>query len=538
RLPWWRHPVWTVLAFVGFLLLYIFPMRFFIISEGDWFGWLIVGFQAVVAIVYLIQIHENRMVYLINRAVQQVKATESSPSHSHLSWRSLIAAVTVWRSVLPTPRLLYLALLLAPLWAVADAWLLPDRLLWGLLAGIGLLVVADVWLGARPSHFSCERRHESRFSLGADNRIEIIIHNHTARPQLVQLRDDYPAEWSMVVERPILERNLLADTTQSVIYHLRPPRRGNYMFGDMVLRWPGRLGLIQRQVTFSAQTRVKVYPNLLKIREFELLVRRGRVGRLGLRPSRYLGAGHEFAQLRDYVPDDEYRRISWKATARRGKPVTADYQVERSQNILILLDIGRQMMSYDAQSQLSRLDHIVNAILLFGHIASTQGDRMGLLTFAGDVVTYLPPRPGRRHFQSLLEALYNIEAQPEETDYTAVFRYARAQRLQRSLLVLFTEPGSSLSAQTLLTQLSATASHHLALCVTPTDTAVTQIAATLPTAIDQVYARAVAEQLLDERCLWLTTLNRRGILTLDVPANQITAATINRYLEIKERGRV
>ena len=50
--------------------------------------------------------------------------------------------------------------------------------------------------------------------------------------------------------------------------------------------------------------------------------------------------------------------------------------------------------------------------------------------------------------------------------------------------------------------------------------------------------RAVAEMLLDERKVVLDTLNRSGVLTLDVPADKLTVSVINKYLELKGRGAI
>ena len=118
------------------------------------------------------------------------------------------------------------------------------------------------------------------------------------------------------------------------VYHLHPLRRGDYSFGDLTLRWRGPLGLVVRQARIPAGERVKVYPNLLDVRRYDLLLRRNRLQEMGLRHTRMFGEGTEFERLREYLPDDEFRRINWKATARRGSPVTIEYQTERSQNII------------------------------------------------------------------------------------------------------------------------------------------------------------------------------------------------------------
>src|SRR4030042_28603 len=143
------------------------------------------------------------------------------------------------------------------------------------------------------------------------------------------------------------------------VYHLQPLRRGDYAFGNITLRWNGPLGLVQRQGTVKAAGPVKVYPNLLDVRMYDLLLRRNRLQELGLRHTRMFGEGTEFERLREYLPDDEFRRIDWKATARRNRPITIEYQTERSQNVIAVLDCGRMLQSPVAlpgQPAMAKLD--------------------------------------------------------------------------------------------------------------------------------------------------------------------------------------
>ena len=106
------------------------------------------------------------------------------------------------------------------------------------------------------------------------------------------------------------------------------------------------------------------------------------------------GEGTDYERLREYLPDDEYRRIDWKATARRRRPVTIEYQTERSQNVIAVVDTGRMMQSPVAE--IAKLDYVINAVLLLAYVATGKGDKVGMMTFADDVSHYLSPRAGAR----------------------------------------------------------------------------------------------------------------------------------------------
>jgi uncharacterized protein (DUF58 family) len=302
------------------------------------------------------------------------------------------------------------------------------------------------------------------------------------------------------------------------------------------MRWWGVLGLIVRQARFPASADVKVYPNLLDIRKYEVLAKKGQLTEMGLRHTRILGSGTEFERLREYQLDDEFRRIDWKAMARRGKPITREFETERSQNIVVLLDVGRLMRPPVAD--LMKLDYTVNASLMLTYVAGIRGDKVGLLAFADEVKKYLAPKGGKGQFYRMLALLYGIESEPVESDYTRAFAYLGAKHKKRSLIVIFSDLASGLSAKSLIAQVAPLWPRHLPLFVAINEPSIVALAHQAARDSQTAYQRAVAEQLLNERALTMELLRQRGVMTLDVPANQLTIAVVNKYLELKARGRL
>lgn len=396
------------------------------------------------------------------------------------------------------------------------------------------------------------RRNEQRLSLGANNRVVIRVENNSPRTLCVTARDEYPPEFSanrVILDAPSADVKgggvkISPHGAQEFAYTVRPPHRGDYSFGDTNLRWGGVLGLVTLQARFPTAAPVKVYPNLLDIRKYELQARKGMLQEIGLRQARQLGSGTEFERLREYQLDDEFRKIDWKATARRGKPVTREFETEKSQTIMSLLDTGRLMRPPIADPAnpsgqgLAKLDYAVNAVLMLTYVASLRGDRVGMLAFADDVVHYLTPRAGRGQFYKMLATLYAVQTQPVESDYVRAFAYLGAKHKKRSLVVIFSDIATGMAADTLVRQIAPLAPRHLVLLVAIGDPTVVQMAQQVPRDSVTVYERAVAEQLVDERALILEKLRQRGVLTLDVSANQLTVAVVNKYLELKARGRI
>ncbi|MEZ4710005.1 MAG: DUF58 domain-containing protein [Caldilineaceae bacterium] len=407
------------------------------------------------------------------------------------------------------------------------------------LAGLWLIVVlalllADWRMTPAASAFTLTRRHDDRLSLAASNRIEVDVRlRQSPRPLAVWLRDEPPHSFAIDDADRILSGTVTAGQPQHFSYMVTPPRRGDYAFGNLHLRWQSVLGLLTRQAAFPAAEPVKVYPNLVDVKKYDLQLRKNRLWELGLRNAKIFGSGTEFERLRDYLPDDEYRRINWKATARRGKPISVEYETERSQNIMALLDIGRMMRS--PVGEIAKLDYAVNAVLLLTYVAAQKGDKVGLLTFADEVNHWLAPRGGKGQFHRMLEVLYGVESQAVEPDYSRAFGYLAARQSKRSLVLVFTDLTGSINTELLVAQMSRLRRRHLALLVTLRDPTVQRLATHAVADSQSLYQRAVAEQLLDERALTLERLRRLGVETLDVAADELSISVINRYLELKAR---
>lgn len=420
-------------------------------------------------------------------------------------------------------------LLLAAFWWPTALWVAA---LWVLVCIAAF--VADWQLAPKPGDWTLARRHDARLSLATQNLVEIEIDLHTGlRATPISLRDTPPPTFHLDVAQPLLAAVVIPRQPAVVRYHVWPPRRGDYAFGDLYLRWESPVGLLRRQARFAAAGPVKVYPNLVDVRKFDLLLRRNRLWELGLRATRQLGAGNEFERLRDYTPDDEYRRINWKATARRGRPISVEYETERSQNIYALLDVGRMMRS--PVGDVAKMDYAINAVLLLAYVAAQKGDRVGLLTFADTVLHTVAPRSGKAHFHRLLEQLYAVEGQRVEPNYGVAFSEFAARQHKRGLVLVFTDLTGSISTDALVAQMVRLRRQHLPLLVTVADPTVSRLATQAITDSTTLYQRTVAERVLAERRATLDRLRSQGVHVLDAPADELSVAVIDRYLAMKER---
>lgn len=433
-----------------------------------------------------------------------------------------------------TRRGLLLLLLAAPVLAAATWLPALETAAWLYLAGCLGLFWMDLRLAGGSEGFEVHRSHDNRLSLGADNPVRLEVRCLGRHALHFSLRDEVPQAFETAAV--VLDGEAVPGEPWMGGYTLRPLQRGDYSFGNIHLRWRGPLDLVVRQGRIPAAASVKVYPNLLDIRRYDLLLKQNRLQEMGLRQTRLFGEGTEYERLREYQPDDDYRRINWKATARRRRPVTVAYQTERSQNIVLMLDTGRMMQSPVAR--IAKLDYVINAALLLAYVASGKGDRVGLMTFADRVEGFVSPRQGRGQFYRLLELLYRVKAQPVEPDYARAFSYLALKHRRRALVVIFTDISGRTGVSALVEQAVNLGRQSLPLVVAISDPGVHAAAGATPGDSLSAYRRAVATELLEERRLQLDRLARSGVPALDVPADRLSLSVIQSYLEIKGKQRL
>jgi uncharacterized protein (DUF58 family) len=120
-------------------------------------------------------------------------------------------------------------------------------------------------------------------------------------------------------------------------------RRGRHALPRVAARRYGPLGLAGWTRAVGEAAEVVVYPDLPNARRLAAAVRTGRFRDEGLRRRGPLGLGTEFESVRDYVPDDDIRRVNWRATARLGRPMSNQYRLERDRDVVCVVDCGRLM---------------------------------------------------------------------------------------------------------------------------------------------------------------------------------------------------
>lgn len=405
---------------------------------------------------------------------------------------------------------------------------------------VAVIFFIDYQLTPRPWLIGATRECQERLSIGRTNEVVLTVTNKSTSDLQLRIRDDYPATLLTNVEEFDL---LLKAGDQSMLkYELLPKRRGLYKFGDIHIRYKSFLGMFHREAVIEAKRETKVYSDLKAL--YDLSVKLSRSTELGDIRQRKRGQGTDFASLREYTVGDDSKAIDWKATARRERPVVRTYEAEQEQRLLILVDAGRMMLS-DLEG-LTRFDHALNAGLCLALTGLTHNDQVSFGVFADKPLAYMPPRRGKSYLKKILESVFDVEPRMVEPDYLGMLSYFSSLQKGRCLMVILTDLTDPIGSQSLLAGMAGLRGRHLPFCVTLKDRQVAEMSHTgilkdeldKTVSLDQIYQRAVATDLLGQRELALSVLQRRGCLVLDCPPQELSDKLVDSYIDIKNRGRL
>jgi len=432
--------------------------------------------------------------------------------------------------LLPTPRLVRFLAYGAPLWLVAV--LFPGGFLVG-SAYIVLLVCLCVWeayLLPGASTLQVRRELPRRFSLDAVQDVRLTLHNASQQWLTVRVRDELPAALTAVTALPA--STLGPQQTAQLCYQVRSLRRGQHQYGAIVLRVEHRLGMLQRQIRLPIHDAAKIYPQFVQVHDYALLARIAQRDEVVRRPRHIRGSGTDFESLRPYVPGEDLRKVDWKASARRGTLISRNLQVEKGQQLAVLVDAGRLMTEHIGQ--FSRFDYALNATVMLSYVAQQRGDSMAVATFSNQIESFLPPTRGQRLVSHVLESLYCVEPRALESDYWQVVATVMGRLKRRSLVIMLTDVLDAAGSAGLMSNLVRAASKHLVLCVVLEAPHIAALAEALPHDLEENYAKAAACQVQLQRHLALEHMRSQGILVLETDPAHFSIHLVRRYLEIRQ----
>jgi uncharacterized protein (DUF58 family) len=419
---------------------------------------------------------------------------------------------------------LLLAGLLASQWPV---W----SLLWKFLAATILaLLLLDLYQVLRQPLPRVQRVLHNNIPVGVWSGVELQLHNTTPTGLRLFAHDHHPADFQ--VQGLPSKLYLPAERRLALSYRIRPEQRGDALFTGIDLVFVSALGLWRFKRFVPLVDRVRVFPNFREIGRYALLATDNQLSQMGIHRRQRRGEGSDFHQLREYRVGDSLRQIDWTASARYRRLISKEYQDERDQQLVFLLDCGRHMRHRDAGG--AHLDHALNAMLLLSYVAHRQGDAVGFLTFGGEQ-RWQPPHKGGDLIRRLLERTYDLSSSLEAADYLQAAQWLMSWQRRRALLVLLTNTHNEDEPE-LDRAIRLLSRRHLVILAQLRETALDRVLTEPVRDLSAALRYQAVSDYLAARRRGFDTLKHQGGLVLDVLPEQLPVALVNRYLEIKSGG--
>jgi uncharacterized protein (DUF58 family) len=453
-----------------------------------------------------------------------------------------------------------------------------------------LLVVVDAVRLPRPERFTVTRRFLDSPQIGEATRVELAVRVEADAVADVRAVDDLHE--AMVAEPGVQRLECFPREDAVSVTTVYPTRRGDFAMGGVYLRYRGGMGLVERWAVavpvwakeeFGGASeagpsatpqddkesggddkrggrpqRVRVFPAHEDARggtQFYLL--RARQIEMQKRKLRLRGVGRDFESLRDYQQGDELRNVSWTATARRGKLVTRQFTVERSQQVWVVLDAGRlsrtafelrrtgvpeRVSETEAERDrahlltVTQLDQAATAATMLAQVINGSGDKFGMMAYGREVQQLLPPGSGAAHLRVLIDLLSQTRSEAAEADpLNAVARLKTMQR-RRGMMVWITELVDQAGRPEIVTAAAELVRRHLVVLVLLKHPELEALAACMPRNKDEMFHAAAAQEMLERRRETMAQLERQGVLIVETTAEEMGVSAVSKYLEVKAEG--
>ncbi|WP_417791695.1 DUF58 domain-containing protein [Stutzerimonas xanthomarina] len=407
--------------------------------------------------------------------------------------------------------------------AIRTAW-------WGLLLCLGLVATFDALHLRRLPSPEVRRLLAGNLALGRWHDVQLEI-RHPARAMRAEIFDHVPAG----LDVQALPQQVLLEPRQfcQLSYRLQPTRRGHFQFEHCEIRLFSPLGLWRERRLLPLQSKTRVYPDFTQLHGAPLMAVDRWLSRLGVRQQPRRGLGMDFHQLRGFQEGDTLRQIDWKATARNRTPIVGEYQDDRDQQILLMLDCGRRMRSQDGP--LAHFDQALNASLLLGYVALRQGDALGLYTFATEQRRFFAPAKGQTQLNALLNGVYDLVNTQRPADFALAINDVLTLQKRRALVIILSNLRDE-DDEALLGAVRQLSRRHRVLVVSLREPVLDELRQQPVESFQQALDYCGALDYLHARSRLHEQLLAHGVPVLDACPQELGPALISRYLAWKKGG--
>jgi uncharacterized protein (DUF58 family) len=394
---------------------------------------------------------------------------------------------------------------------------------------VGLDLVLLLLISKKPTF---KRTFNERLNLGDENSVTIQMTTVGAFPWNYELNEGFP---DFKQDRITTFKGKISfKEPVSIKYQLQPKKRGLFHFNDAFLFLSTFLKLVERRIVYPNLDAFQVYPSVLQMKKYELLVFQQQKTGSGIKRIRRLGNATEFEQIRNYVAGDELKTINWKATSRKNELMVNQYQDEKSQSVYCIIDKSRTMqMEFDG---LNILDYSINSTLVFANICLLKGDKFGMLTFSDKMGAQIPADKSGTQMKRVMDTLYAQKTKFKDANFEQLQSVVRQKIKTRSLLLLFSNFENEFAMRRALPYLMQMNKKHLLVVIFFQNSDLKELAYKPHYSLNELYTSVVAERLITMKARMAREMKQFGIQTILTNPEELSANVINKYLELKARG--
>ena len=430
----------------------------------------------------------------------------------------------------PDNRLIGIAAALGVLGiAVSLDWI--NALVWNSIAFIMLAAaITDLLMARSEPAPRIERKVAGSMALGVRNRIDLEVENPLMRVRLTTLHDIHPLNFK--TDGLPLSAELPAKSRSVWHYTLIPEQRGEHHFDRVHCTVRSPFGLWWQRHRAAEPAKVQVYPNFAAVSRYALMAMENRLTDIGVRQRRRRGIGSEFQQLREFRQGDSLRQVDWKATARTRKLISKEYQDERDQTVIFLLDAGRRMRARD--NGISHFDEALNSVLLLAYVALHKGDAVGVGTFGG-AARWFAPVKGQGAVSRIMNQLYDLEPTVEAPDYPRAATELLTRQKKHALVIVVTNLRDE-DSDDMRTAVHALKKRHSVLVASTRESVLDEIMERPVSGLSDALRLAATQQYQESRLRYVNELRAYGVDCLDTPPESLSVELVNAYLAMKASG--
>lgn len=379
-----------------------------------------------------------------------------------------------------------------------------------------------------------------RLSKDREGTLEVMITDEGSTARQVRLGLPFPHEISTPQDTFVthLQENV---ATSRFVWPCTPRKRGRYRLHFCYLEGTSPLRFWAMRHRQAIDSELRVYPDLSGERNnlAALFLNRGS---FGIHAQRQVGKGRDFEKLREYIPGDSFEDIHWKATAKRHLPITKVFQIERTQEVYVVLDTSRlsartsDVHIPDVSSGASILERFITAALVMGLAAQKQGDLFGVVTFSDQVNGFVRARSGKAHYSACRDMLYTLEPQQVNPDFNELCTFLRLRLRRRALLLFLTNLDDSVLAESFVKNMELIQRQHLVLVNMLQPALAHPLFSNQHVAsVDDLYRELGGHILWHDLRELERTLHHRGVHFSLVPNEKLCVDLVSQYVSVKRR---